>query len=146
VDNAAIVHMSHTGRAAFTDEGVVSLSQRMCAFDFGKITDNRGHAAGADILRMAAVFAVGEIENIGNAQAAILTVIDMFNLGIAGGAWLGGHIVASLGLIHTAWIGSLVVLGALALTFWSGRLDRTDTSSEHHQNDTIQEPATAASY
>jgi len=72
--------------------------------------------------------------------------IAAFNLGIAGGAWLGGHIVASMGLIHTAWIGSLVVLGALALTFWSGRLDRTNTSSEHHQNDTIQEPATAASY
>ncbi|WP_312905746.1 MFS transporter [Stutzerimonas nitrititolerans] len=72
--------------------------------------------------------------------------IAAFNLGIAGGAWLGGHIVASMGLIHTAWIGSLVVLGALALTFWSGRLDRTDTSSEHHQNDAIQEPATAASY
>ncbi|MBT1118214.1 MFS transporter [Stutzerimonas nitrititolerans] len=72
--------------------------------------------------------------------------IAAFNLGIAGGAWLGGHIVASLGLIHTAWIGSLVVLGALALTFWSGRLDRTDTSSEHHQNNAIQEPATAASY
>ncbi|WP_313132815.1 MFS transporter [Stutzerimonas nitrititolerans] len=72
--------------------------------------------------------------------------IAAFNLGIAGGAWLGGHIVASLGLIHTAWIGSLVVLGALALTFWSGGLDRTDTSSEHHQNDAIQEPATAASY
>lgn len=68
--------------------------------------------------------------------------IAAFNLGIAGGAWLGGHIVASLGLIHTAWIGSLVVLGALALTFWSGRLDRT----EHRQNDAIQEPATAASY
>ncbi|WP_312256073.1 MFS transporter [Stutzerimonas nitrititolerans] len=72
--------------------------------------------------------------------------IAAFNLGIAGGAWLGGHIVASMGLIHTAWIGSLVVLDALALTFWSGRLDRTDTSSEHHQNDAIQEPATAASY
>lgn len=72
--------------------------------------------------------------------------IAAFNLGIAGGAWLGGHIVASMGLIHTAWIGSLVVLGALALTFWSGRLDRTNTSSEHHQNDTIQEPATATSY
>lgn len=72
--------------------------------------------------------------------------IAAFNLGIAGGAWLGGHIVASMGLIHTAWIGSLVVLGALVLTFWSGRLDRTDTSSEHYQNDAIQEPATAASY
>ncbi|NNT95984.1 MFS transporter [Stutzerimonas nitrititolerans] len=72
--------------------------------------------------------------------------IAAFNLGIAGGAWLGGHIVASLGLIHTAWIGSLVVQGALALTFWSGRLDRANTSPEHHQNDAIQEPATAASY
>ena len=72
--------------------------------------------------------------------------IAAFNLGIAGGAWLGGHIVASMGLIHTAWIGSLVVLGALALTFWSGRLDRTNTSSEHHQNNAIQEQATAASY
>jgi len=50
--------------------------------------------------------------------------IAAFNLGIAGGAWLGGHIVASMGLIHTAWIGSLVVLVALALTDWSGRLDR----------------------
>ncbi|ERI49835.1 sugar MFS transporter [Pseudomonas sp. EGD-AK9] len=49
--------------------------------------------------------------------------IAAFNLGIAGGAWLGGHIVAQLGLIHTAWIGALVVLGALALTAWSGRLD-----------------------
>lgn len=50
--------------------------------------------------------------------------IAAFNLGIAGGAWLGGHIVADIGLIHTAWIGALVVLGALALTVWSGRLDR----------------------
>lgn len=55
--------------------------------------------------------------------------IAAFNLGIAGGAWLGGHIVASMGLIHTAWIGALVVLIALALTYWSGRLDSLDTSS-----------------
>lgn len=50
--------------------------------------------------------------------------IAAFNLGIAGGAWLGGLIVTHLGLIHTAWIGALVVLVALALTAWSGRLDR----------------------
>lgn len=50
--------------------------------------------------------------------------IAAFNLGIAGGAWGGGLIVAHLGLIHTAWIGALVVLLALALTAWSGRLDR----------------------
>ncbi|WP_421683476.1 MFS transporter [Stutzerimonas urumqiensis] len=54
--------------------------------------------------------------------------IAAFNLGIAGGAWLGGHIVASLGLVHTAWIGALVVLGAVALTAWSGRLDRQDAA------------------
>jgi MFS transporter, DHA1 family, inner membrane transport protein len=29
-------------------------------------------------------------------------------------------------LIHTAWIGALVVLVALALTYWSGRLDRNN--------------------
>lgn len=57
--------------------------------------------------------------------------IAAFNLGIAGGAWIGGHIVASLGLIHTAWIGALVVLVALALTAWSGRLDRNGPVSAH---------------
>lgn len=57
--------------------------------------------------------------------------IAAFNLGIAGGAWIGGHIVASLGLIHTAWIGALMVLVALALTAWSGRLDRNGPVSAH---------------
>ncbi|WP_394241025.1 MFS transporter [Halopseudomonas laoshanensis] len=57
--------------------------------------------------------------------------IAAFNLGIAGGAWFGGLIVAGPGLIHTTWIGALVVLGAVGLTLWSGRLDRdtTDYSS-----------------
>ncbi|MFC4161115.1 MFS transporter [Chitinimonas lacunae] len=55
--------------------------------------------------------------------------IAAFNLGIAGGAWGGGLIVSELGLIHTAWIGGLVVLLALALTSWSGRLDRRDPPS-----------------
>lgn len=50
--------------------------------------------------------------------------IAAFNLGIAGGAWLGGHIVAGWGLMHTPWIGAAVVLGAVGLTLWSGRLDR----------------------
>lgn len=56
--------------------------------------------------------------------------IAAFNIGIAAGAWLGGLIVAHVGLIHTAWIGALVVLGALALTAWSGRLDRRDGQDE----------------
>ncbi|MDX1724337.1 MAG: MFS transporter [Pseudomonas sp.] len=62
--------------------------------------------------------------------------IAAFNLGIAGGAWGGGLIVMHLGLIHTAWIGALVVLLALALTAWSGRLDRDDP--------TLASPACAA--
>ncbi|WP_085318197.1 MFS transporter [Derxia lacustris] len=50
--------------------------------------------------------------------------IAAFNLGIAGAAWVGGLIVAHLGLMHTPWIGALAVLLALALTYWSGALDR----------------------
>ncbi|SDO78414.1 MFS transporter, DHA1 family, arabinose polymer transporter [Rhodoferax sp. OV413] len=50
--------------------------------------------------------------------------IAAFNLGIAGAAWAGGLIVTHFGLIHTPWIGALVVLVSLALTQWSGVLDR----------------------
>ncbi|MDM0081129.1 MFS transporter [Variovorax sp. J31P179] len=50
--------------------------------------------------------------------------IAAFNLGIAGAAWAGGLVVTHLGLVHTGWIGALVVLVALTLTAWSGRLDR----------------------
>ena len=50
--------------------------------------------------------------------------IAAFNLGIAGAAWAGGLIVTHLGLMHTPWIGAVVVLGALALTHYSGVLDR----------------------
>ncbi|CAN7636992.1 MFS transporter [Acidovorax sp. LjRoot118] len=50
--------------------------------------------------------------------------IAAFNLGIAGAAWAGGLIVTHLGLMHTPWIGAVVVLGCLALTHYSGVLDR----------------------
>ncbi len=50
--------------------------------------------------------------------------IAAFNLGIAGGAWVGGRIVAEAGLMTTPWVGGLIVLLALAVTTWSGRLDR----------------------
>ncbi|UCU99922.1 MFS transporter [Acidovorax radicis] len=50
--------------------------------------------------------------------------IAAFNVGIAGAAWAGGLIVTHLGLQHTPWIGALVVLVSLALTQWSGVLDR----------------------
>lgn len=56
--------------------------------------------------------------------------IAAFNLGIAGGAWAGGLIVERLGLIHTGWIGGLVVVGALLLTFLSGRLDRQEQAGQ----------------
>jgi DHA1 family inner membrane transport protein len=52
--------------------------------------------------------------------------IAAFNLGIAFAAWTGGLVVTHVGLQHTPWIGALVVLGALALTHWSGRLDARD--------------------
>ncbi len=52
--------------------------------------------------------------------------IAAFNIGIALGASLGGLVVEHIGLMHTPWIGALVVLGALALTVLSGRLDRRD--------------------
>jgi len=52
--------------------------------------------------------------------------IAAFNIGIAGGAWGGGLIVTHLGLLATPWIGALVVLVALGLTTWAGRLDRRD--------------------
>ncbi|MDO9359149.1 MAG: MFS transporter [Polaromonas sp.] len=54
--------------------------------------------------------------------------IAAFNLGIAFAAWFGGLVVTHLGLMHTPWIGAVVVLGALALTYWSGRLDQRDGS------------------
>lgn len=50
--------------------------------------------------------------------------IAAFNLGIAAAAWLGGLIVTHLGIMHTAWIGALVVLVSLAITTWSGVLDK----------------------
>ena len=50
--------------------------------------------------------------------------IAAFNLGIAGAAWAGGLIMTHWGLQHTPWIGALVVLVSLALTHWSGVLDR----------------------
>jgi predicted MFS family arabinose efflux permease len=63
--------------------------------------------------------------------------IAAFNLGIAGGAVIGGLIVEHAGLAHTAWIGSLVVLGAVGLTAWSGRLDRRDAGTTPHRNEPL---------
>ncbi len=50
--------------------------------------------------------------------------IAAFNVGIAFGAWAGGHIIEQFGIMATPWVGALIVLVALALTTWSGALDR----------------------
>jgi predicted MFS family arabinose efflux permease len=56
--------------------------------------------------------------------------IAAFNIGIAIGAWGGGLIVANVGLVHTAWIGAIVVLLALGLTVWAGKLDQRDQEDQ----------------
>lgn len=52
--------------------------------------------------------------------------IAAFNVGIALGAWGGGLIVDQWGLQHTPWIGAIIVVIAILLTRWSGRLDRSN--------------------
>lgn len=57
--------------------------------------------------------------------------IAAFNVGIALGSWGGGLIVTKAGLIHTPWVGAIIVLVALALTQFSGKLDKkTNTHNE----------------
>jgi predicted MFS family arabinose efflux permease len=63
--------------------------------------------------------------------------IAAFNLGIALGAWGGGLIVDQWGLQHTPWIGALIVVGAILLTRWSGRLDRANPITTHLPNDAV---------
>ncbi|MEZ9056465.1 MFS transporter [Vibrio pelagius] len=53
--------------------------------------------------------------------------IAAFNVGIALGSWGGGIIVAESGLMNTPWIGAVIVLVALALTRYSGLLDKKQT-------------------
>lgn len=50
--------------------------------------------------------------------------IAAFNVGIALGSVIGGQTVASLGLAQTPWIGALIVVVALLLIGFSGRLDK----------------------
>lgn len=50
--------------------------------------------------------------------------IAAFNIGIALGSVIGGQTVASLGLAQTPWIGALIVVVALLLVSFSGRLDK----------------------
>lgn len=50
--------------------------------------------------------------------------IAAFNIGIALGSVIGGQTVVSLGLAQTPWIGALIVVVALLLVSFSGRLDK----------------------
>lgn len=50
--------------------------------------------------------------------------IAAFNIGIALGSVIGGQTVASLGLAQPPWIGALIVVVALLLVSFSGRLDK----------------------
>ncbi|QIZ77743.1 MFS transporter [Ferrimonas lipolytica] len=59
--------------------------------------------------------------------------IAAFNVGIAFGSWGGGIIVDKAGLMHTPWVGAVVVLVALALTRFSGRLDKRANQTEQLQ-------------
>ena len=52
--------------------------------------------------------------------------IAAFNVGIAIGSVVGGVIVEELTLMDTPWIGAIIVVGALALTLWSGRLEQNN--------------------
>ncbi len=72
------------------------------------------------------VYVVQQAERVAPQAVDVASGLNIaaFNLGIAGAAWAGGLIVTHLGLMHTPWIGSLVVMVALALTTWSGALDR----------------------
>jgi len=72
------------------------------------------------------VYVVQQAERVAPQAVDVASGLNIaaFNLGIAGAAWAGGLIVTHLGLMHTPWIGALVVLVSLALTCWSGALDR----------------------
>jgi len=50
--------------------------------------------------------------------------IAAFNIGIALGSGIGGQIVSQYGLAQTPWIGAAIVLVALLMVMWSGRLDK----------------------
>ncbi len=72
------------------------------------------------------VYVVRQAQQVAPGAVDVASALNIaaFNLGIAAAAWLGGGIVARVGLMHTPWIGAVVVLLSLALTEWSGRLDR----------------------
>ncbi|OAN13064.1 MFS sugar transporter [Photobacterium jeanii] len=65
--------------------------------------------------------------------------IAAFNIGIALGSWGGGMIVAKAELMDTPWVGGLVVLAALALTRYSGVLDkRLELSPATKTNENVE--------
>lgn len=63
--------------------------------------------------------------------------IAAFNVGIALGAWGGGLIVDYWGLQHTPWVGALIVVVAILLTRWSGKLDRANPIATDVSNNSV---------
>ncbi|WP_017444657.1 MFS transporter [Gayadomonas joobiniege] len=55
--------------------------------------------------------------------------IAAFNIGIAMGSMLGGTIVNGMGLSDTAWVGALIAVSALAVTGFSGYLDKREQAN-----------------
>ena len=72
------------------------------------------------------VYVVQQAERVSPQAVDVASGLNIaaFNLGIAFAAWAGGLIVTHVGLQHTPWMGAVVVLVSLALTHWSGALDR----------------------
>ena len=52
--------------------------------------------------------------------------ISAFNIGIALGSIIGGGVVENMSLQDTAWVGGVISLIALAVTRYSGMLDKRD--------------------
>lgn len=61
--------------------------------------------------------------------------IAAFNIGIALGSIIGGSVVKSMSLQDTAWIGAVICLLALAVTRYSGQLDKQELQRQF--NDTV---------
>lgn len=93
------------------------------------------YAALATVLVMG-IFAFANVPGlqvyvVQKAEAAVPGAVDVasglniaaFNIGIALGSIIGGQVVSRYGLAQTPWVGAVIVLIALVMVFYSGRLD-----------------------
>ena len=85
----------------------------MCVFAFGNVPGLQVY-----VVQKAAQYTPNAVDVASGLNIAA------FNIGIALGSVIGGQTVASLGLAQTPWIGALIVVVALLLVSFSGRLDK----------------------